>query len=123
MKSKISKAKLLDLLKKHNYVKQDVADAIGIDEKTIRRWCREYTIDTEFERKKAILAYTPTVIIPAGLKKAGLVPGNGKLERVFVYSDMQIPYHSKTAVSIALQRCKDYKPDHCIIIGDFMDCA
>ncbi len=119
---KLTKVRLLAILKKHNYVKQDTAEALGTDESSVRRVCRKYGIDTKFERKKALVEYQPLVVTPsvAAMKKAQ-VPSAGKLERVFVFSDLQIPYHSASALSIALQRCKDYKPTHCVIIGDYMD--
>ena len=119
---KITKATLLAALKKSNYVKQHAAAALGLDEKSIRRWCIKYNVDTEFERKKALVEYQPAVVTPsaAALKKAS-VPSEGKLERCFVFSDLQVPYHSVQALSIALQRCHDYKPTHCVIIGDYMD--
>ena len=119
---KITKATLLAALKKHNYVKQHAAAALGLDEKSIRRWCIKYSVDTEFERKKALVEYQPAVVTPsaAALKKAS-VPSPGKLERVFCWSDCQIPYHNQQAISIALQRCKDYQPTHTVIFGDFMD--
>ena len=119
---KMTKATLLAVLKKHNYVKQAAAAALGMDEKSVRRWCAKFSIDTDFERKKSLLEYTPLVVAPSAeaIKKAQ-IPSPGKLERVFIFSDMQIPYHSPQAVSIALQRCHDYKPTHVVIIGDFQD--
>ena len=119
---KITKTKLLEVLKKNNYVKQSVANALGLDEKSVRRWCNKYNIDTEFERKKSLVEYQPLVVNPtaSAIKKAQ-VPSPGKLERVFVFSDLQVPYQSPQALSIALQRCRDYKPTHVVTIGDFMD--
>lgn len=120
--NKPTKSRLLDLLKKHNYVKQSVAEALAIDEKTVRRWCKHFSIDTEFERKKSILQYQPTIVVPtSNITKVSSNTSPKKLERVFVFSDMQIPMHSPQAVSIAIERCKDYKPTHCVIIGDFME--
>ena len=119
---KLTKVQLLAALKKHNYVKQDTATALGTDESSVRRACRKYSIDTEFERKKTLLEYQPLVVVPsvAAIKKSQ-VPSEGKLERCFVFSDLQIPYQSPSALSIALQRCKYYKPTHCVVIGDYLD--
>jgi predicted phosphodiesterase len=119
---KVTKAQLLSALKKNNYVKQHAAAVLGLDEKSIRRWCLKYNVDTEFERKKSVVDYKPLVVAPtaAAIKKSQ-VPSAGKLERCFVFSDLQIPYHSPQALSIALQRCQDYKPTHCVLIGDYMD--
>jgi len=119
---KPTKAKLVELLKKHNYVKQDVATALGIDEKSVRRWCLKDKIDTDFEKKKSILEYEPLIVVPKPTIVKAIPDASGiKLERVFVFSDMQIPYHSHEALNIALQRCADYKPTHVVIIGDFLD--
>lgn len=119
---KLTKVQLLAVLKKHNYVKYAVAETLGIGEASVRRACRKYGIDTEFERKKTLLEYEPLVVSPTSneVKKAQ-VPSEGKLERAFVFSDLQVPYQSPQALSIALQRCQDYKPTHVITIGDFMD--
>lgn len=122
-KPRPTKTKLLDALKKHNWEKQATAPVFGVDEKTVRRWCLQHGIDTEFERKKTILEYEPVIVIPKAQAFKTSVVSDGKLERAFVFSDMQIPYHSPQALSIALQRCRDYKPSHVIIIGDFMDYA
>jgi predicted phosphodiesterase len=117
-----SKSWLLNMLKKHGFVKQAVADAVEVDEKSIRRWCHHYKIDTEFEKKKTILEYEPTIIVSKTVvKKVNLDVKPVKLERVFVFSDLQIPYHSPQALGIAIQRCADYKPTHVVTIGDFMD--
>jgi hypothetical protein len=120
-----SKSHLLALLKKYEFVKQAVADSLEIDEKTVRRWCRYHKVSATFEKKKLILEYKPTVIVPkTEVKVAGNNTGLLKrLERVFVFSDLQIPYQSPQALSIALQRCRDYKPTHVVLIGDFMDYA
>jgi len=119
-----SKSKLLELLKKFNYTKQGVALALGVDEKSVRRWCLYHKIDTDFERKKAILDYEPTVVVSkVPVPKAEDKSKLHKLERVFVFSDLQVPYHSAPALSIALQRCQDYKPSHVVVIGDFQDYA
>ncbi|TDI96927.1 MAG: hypothetical protein E2O29_01455 [Deltaproteobacteria bacterium] len=116
---KPTKKRLLDLLKKHDYTKQRVAEILSIDEKTIRRWCRQYDIDTQFEKKKMLTEYESIVTLPKRKVLRSTKPQ--PLKRCFVFSDFQIPYHSKSAVNIALQVCKDYKPTHCIVIGDFMD--
>lgn len=115
-----TKAKLLELLKKNEFIKQKVADLLGVDEKSVRRWCREYEIDTDFERKRTILEYEPLIVVP---KTSIIKPHKptGKLERVFVFSDAQIPYHSPQAFSVAIQSCRDYKPTHVVIIGDYLD--
>lgn len=123
-KLKITKATLLAALKKNDYVKQLAAQTLGVDEKSIRRWCIKHGIDTAFERKKALVEYLPaSITIPAGALKKAQIASPGTLERVFVFTDLQIPYHSREALSIALQRCRDYKPTHAVIIGDFMDYA
>ena len=58
MVKKLTKAQLLKLLREHNWVKTDVARSVGVDEKTIRRWCDSHNINAEEERKMAI-ANTP----------------------------------------------------------------
>lgn len=121
--AKPAKAKLLDALKKNNFKKQATGDVLNVDEKTIRRWCKQLNIDVDFERRKAVIEYEPAVIVAPKTVSIKQESIQGNLERVFVFSDLQIPYHSPEALSIALQRCKDYKPTHVIIIGDFMDYA
>jgi predicted phosphodiesterase len=120
--TKPTKSKLLELLKKHNFVKQDVAVSLGVDEKSVRRWCIQHKIDTDFEKKKSILEYEPLVVVPkTDIKKIVTDSSLTKLERVFVFSDLQIPYYNVLALNIALSRCRDYKPTHVVIIGDFLD--
>jgi predicted phosphodiesterase len=122
---KLTRSKLLDMLRKHEFVKQDVARALDMDEKSIRRWCIKFDIDTDFERRKTIISREPLVVVPpqtiAGKSEKAKMPLDKSLERCFVFSDMQIPFHSESAFNIAAQRCSDYKPTHCIIIGDFQD--
>lgn len=118
MKS-LSKDRLNTLLKKHAFIKLRVAEELHVDEKTIRRWCKSHGIDTTHEHKKMLAEYEPIITLPKRKVVRSTKPQ--PLRRAFVFSDMQIPYHSESAISIALQVCKDYKPTHCIIIGDFMD--
>ena len=138
-KNKIpTKKQLLSLLKKYNYVKQHAADTQGVDEKTVRRWCKHHGIDVDFERKKYILEYEFTNVLPKDVAKKSplnddntrVLPGSDTEEnrRNFVFSDLQIPYHNRKALSIAVSRCKDYLDScsfkgetYCTIIGDFMD--
>ncbi len=44
------------------------------------------------------------------------------LERGLLLYDMHIPYHHPGAVELALRYAQDFKVDHVIVAGDFMDC-
>jgi predicted phosphodiesterase len=44
------------------------------------------------------------------------------LERGLIMYDMHVPYHHPGAVESALRYARDFKVDHVIIAGDFMDC-
>jgi len=46
---------------------------------------------------------------------------NHKLEKILFVSDAHIPYHDKKAFNLMLKVMKDFKPDHVIIMGDFID--
>jgi len=87
-KNKIpTKKQLLSLLKKYNYVKQHVADTQGVDEKTVRRWCKHHGIDVDFERKKYILEYEFTNVLPKDVAKKS--PLNDDNTRVLPGSDTE----------------------------------
>ena len=133
-----TKKKLLDALKKHEYVKKATAPVFGVEESSVRRWCEHYEIDTEFEKKKSIVEYQSVDVRALKKHKKGPLESKNTVKvssdgtkvtrRVFVFSDLQIPFHNKKAISIALQRCKDYLCDPsfkgekgCVIIGDYMD--
>ena len=45
-----------------------------------------------------------------------------KLEKILFLPDTHVPYESKEAFSLMLKAAKVFKPDHCIILGDFIDC-
>ena len=64
-----TKKQLLDLMKKHGWSKQAVADAKGVHEKTIRSWCRGLNLDVPFEKKKAVLAYESVNVLPKSIIK------------------------------------------------------
>ena len=42
-------------------------------------------------------------------------------ERVFIWPDTHCPWHDKRSVKCALKALKAFKPDHLVILGDFMD--
>lgn len=43
------------------------------------------------------------------------------VEKVLFIPDTHVPYHDKKAFNLMLKAMKDFKPDHSIILGDFMD--
>ena len=43
------------------------------------------------------------------------------LERVLFVSDCHIPYHDKRAYELMLKVAKEFKPNHVIVLGDFID--
>ena len=44
-----------------------------------------------------------------------------KLERILLIPDCHLPYEDKNAFKLMLKAGKQFKPDHCIILGDFAD--
>jgi len=42
--------------------------------------------------------------------------------RIAILSDIHIPYHDRKALYLALQWCKDFKPDTLLLNGDIIDC-
>lgn len=42
--------------------------------------------------------------------------------RIAILSDIHIPYHDRNALYLALQWCKDFKPDALLLNGDIIDC-
>ena len=47
---------------------------------------------------------------------------NRNLERGLLLYDIHVPYHHPGAVELALRYARDFKVDHVILAGDFMDC-
>ena len=43
------------------------------------------------------------------------------IKRIFIWPDTHAPWYDKRAVSCALKALKIFKPDHFVILGDFMD--
>tara|TARA_R110000744_G_scaffold13121_2_gene38447 strand:- start:5001 stop:5750 length:750 start_codon:yes stop_codon:yes gene_type:complete len=43
------------------------------------------------------------------------------LKRVFIWPDTHCPWYNKKAVSCTLKALKAFKPDHLVILGDFLD--
>ena len=129
--NKPTKNKLLELLTKNGFNKQGVAQALAVDEKSVRRWCLGYEIDVEYEKKKTLIQHKPVdVRVKSRTKDTAIVvtPQGEESRRVFVFSDYQIPYYNRKGHLIATARCKDYLNDksfkgqpYVIIIGDFQD--
>jgi len=46
----------------------------------------------------------------------------GKLEKILFIPDSHVPYEDKDAFQLMLKAGKVFKPDHCVILGDFIDC-
>lgn len=44
-----------------------------------------------------------------------------KLEKILFIPDCHVPYHDEKAFELMLKAGKSFKPDHCIILGDFAD--
>jgi len=45
-----------------------------------------------------------------------------KLEKILLIPDSHFPYEDKKAFELMLKVAKSFKPDHSIILGDFIDC-
>lgn len=62
-------------------------------------------------------------------RKLGLTPGHVKrakkvdteLERILFIPDCHVPYHDVLAFDLMMEAAKDFKPDHVILMGDFVD--
>jgi len=126
-----TKKKLLELLEKKHFNQQHLATSLGVNEKSVRRWCLSYDIDVAHEKKKVLISHpTLDVRVKSKTKVVDLVavPKGEESRRVFIYSDYQIPYYNRKGHLIATARCKDYLNDpsfkgqpYVIIIGDFQD--
>jgi predicted phosphodiesterase len=46
----------------------------------------------------------------------------GKLEKILLIPDVHVPYHDHDAFALMMKAAKAFKPDHAIILGDFIDC-
>ncbi len=46
---------------------------------------------------------------------------DNQLEKILFIPDSHVPYHDKKAFGLMMKSMKDFKPDHVIILGDFMD--
>ncbi len=46
---------------------------------------------------------------------------SNKLEKILFIPDTHVPYHDKKAWNVMMKAAKDLKPDHVIILGDFID--
>ena len=117
MVKKLTKAQLLKLLREHNWVKTDVARSVGVDEKTIRRWCDSHNINAEEERKMAI-ANTP--IRKYSTSKAST--GKKATEGTFVIvPDLHAHEVDWNYLATVCAFIKDFKPKVLIQLGDLMD--
>jgi predicted phosphodiesterase len=45
-----------------------------------------------------------------------------RLEKILFLPDSHVPYEDKAAFTLMLKAAKVFKPDHCLILGDFIDC-
>jgi predicted phosphodiesterase len=45
----------------------------------------------------------------------------GKLQKILFIPDCHFPYQDELAFSLMMEAAKDFKPDHVIILGDFID--
>lgn len=56
-------------------------------------------------------------------KYNSITPTQMRLEvkRLFVYGDVHYPYHDQNALEIALEVCRDFKPDIIVNNGDLLD--
>ena len=53
--------------------------------------------------------------------KALPVKSGAKLEKILYIPDCHFPYQDEIAFSLMMEAANDFKPDHVIIIGDFID--
>lgn len=44
-----------------------------------------------------------------------------KLEKILFIPDCHVPYHDTVAFDLMMKVAKDFKPDHIIVLGDFID--
>lgn len=45
-----------------------------------------------------------------------------KLQKILIIPDVHVPYHDKRAWKLMLKAARAFKPEHTIIMGDFIDC-
>jgi predicted phosphodiesterase len=45
-----------------------------------------------------------------------------KLEKILLVPDVHVPYEDRKAMALMLKAGKAFKPDHVIVLGDFIDC-
>lgn len=54
-------------------------------------------------------------------QKSSAITKSGKLEKILFIPDCHFPYHDELAFDLMMEVAKDFKPDHVIILGDFID--
>lgn len=56
------------------------------------------------------------------MKKARKINKTAKLEKILIVPDVHFPFEDKKAWALFLKAGKEFKPDHVVILGDFIDC-
>lgn len=117
MHTKLSKEKLLKLLLQHQWEKRATAEAIGVDESSVRRACKKYGIDTTVERKKAQGNIEPQIF-------KIVKPSNKNLARkgtFVVVSDVHGKDYDRKSMLALCAFIEDFRPEYLIQIGDIID--
>jgi hypothetical protein len=116
-KVNLTRAQLLKLLKEHQWEKLSVAEALGVDEASIRRACRRHNIDTDLERKSDVENFNPTVLkVHKPESKAQVQKGS-----FIVYPDIHDKDVNWKSFNAVCEFERDFKPEYKIQIGDLLD--
>lgn len=115
----LSKDELLSVLKDCNWVKSFAAERIGVDEKSIRRWCKHYKINSEFVHKQKVVADKGVEFA----RKVNLdnINTNDREYNVLAIGDIQAPFQEDGYLDFLLDVKKRFKCNKIVNIGDEVD--
>jgi len=114
---KITRQKLLTLLKENKFVKTEVAEALQIDEASVRRLCKKHKIDTKMERTAGVTNTKHTQY--KSVKKSNASKAN---EGSFVIvPDLHAHEVIWEYLATVCDFIREFKPKVLIQLGDLMD--
>lgn len=108
--------------------------ALGVNDRTIRQYKADVARDridgrvntTLMESKGGVNSLLSRIKNEQPLRKIRTVEKKTihvgeKLERMLFIPDCHVPYHDVLAFELMMKVAKDFKPDHVVILGDFID--
>ena len=115
----LTKKQLLQMLKRHEYVRSHVASAVGVDEATIRRWVKKHDIDVQNEKNKhfgRVIQRDKTSKIKQRTTSKPMDGGN-----ILIIGDTHEPFTHPDYFDHCRRVRDKYKCDTIVHIGDEVD--